>query len=72
MNKEKTIVYKGNYWWSDAENVTSVLEKEFKEILSGTRVSSIVINGSDFNDGRENHQIEIRVTNNKIIVFKKQ
>lgn len=65
---ERKIKYKGNYWWGDAENVTSVLEKEFKNILGNTRVDSITITGTDFNDGRENRTIKIEVGDNKIII----
>lgn len=67
---KQEIEFKGNYWWSDAKNVISILKKEFKKILSETRISSIVINGSDFNDGRQNRQIKISISNNKITVEK--
>lgn len=65
---EKKIKYKGNYWWGDTENVTSVLEEEFKNILGNTRVDSITITGTDFNDGRESRTIKIKVGDNKIII----
>lgn len=60
----KTIPFEGVYWWSDSENVTSVLEKELKKIFGGTRVSSIEIHGTDFNDGRESRKIKIEVDTN--------
>ena len=71
MSTEKTISYKGIYWWSDAENVTSILEEELKKILGTTRISSIQIEGTDFNDGRENHKISITVSDGKIVVEQK-
>lgn len=64
----KEIEFKGNYWWGDSENVTSILEEELKGIFGGTRVSSILITGTDFNDGRENRRIKIDVCNNKITI----
>jgi hypothetical protein len=70
MPKSKKIPFEGIYWWSDAENVTSILEKEFKEILGSLRVTTIQIHGSDFNDGRESRTATIRVSENKIEVIK--
>ena len=70
MGSKKTIPYKGNYWWGDAENVTSVIEEEIKNILGSTRVYSIKITGTDFNDGRENHKISITVNSNNIEIEK--
>jgi hypothetical protein len=70
MAKSKKIPFKGIYWWSDADKVTSILEKEFKEILGRLRVSTIEIHGSDFNDGREYRTASIRVSDNEIKVTK--
>lgn len=69
---EKVIPFEGNYWWGSAEKVTSVLERELKKILSHTRISSIKISGSDFNDGREGRTttIEVRESPNEIRVIK--
>ena len=67
---KKVIPFKGDYWWGDSDNVTSVLEKEIKQILKDTRVHTIKITGSDFNDGKENHTITITVSNNKIEIVK--
>lgn len=65
---EKEIKFEGNYWHGDSQNVTTPLEKELHEILGTTRVSHIVIHGCDFNDGKQNHKIEIEICKNKIII----
>lgn len=72
-NTRKTIPFKGIYWWSDSQNVTRILEKELKEIISETQIRTIEISGNDFNDGRENRHIKITVDilTNKIEVEKK-
>lgn len=70
MAKTKKIPFEGIYWWSDAGNVISILEKELKEILGSVRVGSIEINGSDFNDGREGRRVTIRISDNEIKVTK--
>lgn len=67
---DKKIPFKGNYWWGDSDKVISLLKKELEDILGRTRVSSIEIRGTDFNDGRENHLIEIRISNNEIMIKK--
>ncbi len=58
----REIPFEGIYWWSDAKNVIPVLEEEIKKVFGHTRIDSIVIRGTDFNDGREDHEIEIKVT----------
>lgn len=70
--KEKIIRYEGGYWWGDAINVTSVLENELKKIYSKTKVVSIEIGGSDFNDGREYKEIKISVKDKNLIDLKKE
>ena len=66
------IKFEGQYWWGDSKNVTDVLEKELKKIFGHTRINSIVITGTDFNDARERHKIEIKVKDldNEIIITK--
>lgn len=68
--KTKELRFKGSYWWSDSQNVTSLLEIELREILNGVRVGKIIIQGTDFNDGRESRKAEIIVSDNKITVLK--
>lgn len=70
MQETKVIPFEGNYWWGDSKNVVTVLEEELRKVLSGTRISSIKIHGSDFYDGRENHEVTIAVSDNKITVRK--
>lgn len=72
MKEEKSIRFSGLYWWTDSKNVTSILNRELKKVLEETRISHITITGSDFNDGKACHTIEITVdtTKNTITVKK--
>lgn len=61
MARTKKVRFKGAYWWGDAKNVISILQKELEDVLSETRVHTITITGSDFNDGRESRHVELKV-----------
>lgn len=73
MNKytsEKRIPYRGDYWWSDSKNVTSILERYIEDVLNRNRVTKIEITGTDFNDGRESRfvSIEVKEFSNEIVI----
>ncbi|MBP6856473.1 MAG: hypothetical protein KBC42_00925 [Candidatus Pacebacteria bacterium] len=60
------------YGQIDSESVNLVLENQIKDILSQTKVDSIVISGTDFNDSKERHKITISVdTTNGMIRIEK-
>lgn len=60
------------YGQTDSESVNLVLETQLKMTLSQTKVDSIVISGTDFNDNKERHKITISVnaTNGMITIEK--
>ncbi len=68
--EKREVPFKGAYWWSDSQNVTRILEKTLKEVLSETRVSEIEIRGSDFDDGRQHHTVKIEIRDNKVHITK--
>lgn len=66
----KKIKYEGIYWWSDSENVLSVLREYTEKGFSCMRPGTIEIRGTDFQDTRSNRYFNITVceSSNEIII----
>lgn len=58
---EKEIRFDGNYWWGTEKEVIEPLLKELTRIINSSRISTIEICATDFNDGRENRTFKISV-----------